>query len=93
MKPSTIAKTFIVIATILMVFTGSALAGEVTLVGEINDNYQLVADGQIYEIADTATGNDLAENYISARVQVTGTVETAEETNIITVISYTVVPD
>jgi hypothetical protein len=70
-----------------------ALAGQVTLVGEVNDNYQLVANGQIYEIADTPKGNDLAENYISAKVKVTGSVEDSNDMQTLTVVSFEVLPE
>lgn len=70
-----------------------ALAGKVTLMGEVNDNYQLDASGQIYEIADTPKGNDLAENYISAKVKVTGTVEESNDTKTITVEAFEVIPE
>jgi hypothetical protein len=69
------------------------LAGQVTLIGEINDNYQLVADGQIYEIADTPEGNQLAENYISAKVKVTGSVEENNDMKTLTVVSFEVMPE
>lgn len=70
-----------------------ALAGNVTLIGEVNDNYQLVANGQIYEIADTPKGNELAENFISAKVKVTGSVEESNDMNTLTVASFEVMPD
>jgi hypothetical protein len=70
-----------------------ALAGNVTLIGEVDDNYQLVANGQIYEIADTPKGNELAENFISAKVKVTGSVEESNDMNTLTVASFEVMPD
>ena len=79
-----------VILTLLALFVGQALAGEKTLVGEINDNYQLIVGNQTYDIADTAEGNELAENHISEKVEVTGTVEERDDIKIITVISYKV---
>ena len=79
---------------VLLVFSaGWALAAEVTITGEVNDNYQIVADGQIYEIADTEKGNDLAENYISAKVQVQGTIDEENDMKIITVTSFKVLSD
>jgi len=70
-----------------------ALAGEMTLIGEVNDNYQLVSDGQIYEIADTPKGNEMAENFISAKVKVTGSVEEKNEMKTITVVNFEVLPE
>ena len=80
----------IVAMSFLIPLVSPALAGEVTIVGEVNDNYQIISEGQIYEIADTAEGNELAENNISAKVKVTGTVEERDDMKIITVISFQV---
>ncbi len=70
-----------------------SLAGDVTLVGEVNDNYQLVSNGQIYEIADTAKGNDMAENFINAKVKVTGSVDDSADMKILTVVAFEVIPE
>lgn len=78
---------------ILFVITAPALAGEITLIGEVNDNYQLVAEGQVYEIADTPKGNEMAENFISVKVKVTGTVEDGGEMKTITVEKFEVMPE
>ena len=86
--------TGIALAILLFFSTAMpALAGQVTLVGEVNDNYQLVANGQIYEIADTPKGNDMAENYISAKVKVTGMVEEDNDMKTLTVVSFEVMPE
>jgi hypothetical protein len=77
----------------MLVFAGAALAAEKIVVGQVNDNYQIIANGQIYEIADTATGGDLAENHVNAKVQVKGTVEERDDMKIITVISYKVLSE
>lgn len=70
-----------------------AMAGDVTVIGEVNENYQLVANGQVYEIADTPKGNEMAENFISSKVKVTGTLEEKNEMKTITVISFEVLPE
>jgi len=70
-----------------------ATAGDVTLVGEVNDNYQLYAEGQLFEVAETPAGNDLVTHYISAKVEVIGTVEEKEDMKIITVLSFRVMPE
>ncbi|KJS31817.1 MAG: hypothetical protein VR64_09780 [Desulfatitalea sp. BRH_c12] len=67
-----------------------SLATNYDIVGEVNDNYQLVTAGQIYEIADTAAGNDMAENHMNTQVKISGTVEERDDMKIITVISYTI---
>jgi hypothetical protein len=44
----------------------------ITIVGEVNDSNQIVADGVIYEVDDTPQGYELLTNYMSRRVEVTG---------------------
>jgi hypothetical protein len=83
----------ILAVTLFLSMAAPALAGEVTLIGQVNDSYQLESDGQIYEIADTPKGNDMAENYISAKVKVTGTIEEKNDMKTITVTDFQVVPE
>ena len=83
----------IVPVMIVALLASTAMAGTVSLTGEVNDNYQLVTDGQVYEIADTPEGNDLAENHISEKVKVVGTVQESEDLKIITVASYQVIAE
>lgn len=84
----------LVLVTILFLSTVvPVMAAEVTLIGEVNDNYQLVADGQIYEIADTPKGNEMAENFISVKVKVTGTVEEGSEMKTLTVENFEVMAE
>ena len=69
-------------ATILAVFFGVVMlvispsslpaSDTITIVGEVNDANQIVADGIIYEVDDTPQGNELVTNYISRKVEVTG---------------------
>lgn len=73
-------------------FLGLVFAVEITIVGEVNYLYQIMTDGQIYEVANTAMGDDLVMNHIAERVEVTGTVEKKKEMKIITVKSFKVVP-
>jgi hypothetical protein len=60
----------------------------ITLVGEINDTGQLVAEGDIFDIELDDLGEDLVKNYISIKVEVKGTVREGEEMKIITVKSF-----
>ena len=73
------------------VFLYPVFATEMTIVGEVNYAYQIMADGQVYEVANTSMGDDLVMNYIAEKVEVTGTVEEKEEFKIITVKSFKVV--
>jgi hypothetical protein len=68
----------------------NALATDkVTIQGTVDDNYQLVDDeGQIYEIADTTQGNELAENHIGEKVKVTGTLEKDDDYQVIVVTTF-----
>lgn len=81
------------ISVTFLVFSYMAFAGDITIVGEVNDTQQIVADGQIYEVANTPTGDDLVFNYIAVKVKVTGTVEENEDMKIITVKSFKAVPE
>lgn len=83
----------VLVIAMLAVFTLPALAAEKTIVGEVNDNYQIVTADQIYEIADTPEGNDLAENHISAKAKVVGTVEDRDDMKIVTVTSFQVLSE
>ena len=88
-------KVLMVCLTTLVIVTSLAHAQTetVTLVGEINDTHQLVTHDEIYDIADTPLGDDLVKNYVSAKVEVTGTVQPGEEQKIIRVKSFKVVDE
>ena len=73
------------------VFLYPVFASEMTIVGAVNYFYQIMADGQVYEVANTSMGDDLVMNYIAEKVEVTGTVEEKEEVKIITVKFFKVV--
>jgi hypothetical protein len=81
------------ISLTFFVFSYIAFAGDITIVGEVNDTHQIVADGKIYEVAETPMGDDLVMNYIAERVEVNGKVEEKDETRIITVKSFRVVSE
>ena len=84
---------------ILMAFVFSLLSLShaksevITLVGEINDTGQLVAEGDIFDIEPTDLGIDLVQNYISLKVKVECTVREGEELKIVTVRSFQVVDE
>jgi hypothetical protein len=81
------------ISATFLVLSHIAFAGDITIVGEVNDTQQIVADGKIYDVAETEKGDDLVTNYIAEKVEVTGTVEEKGEMNIITVKSFKVVSE
>ena len=71
----------------------SAVAAEKTVIGKVNDNYQIVSDSQTYEIDNTEKGKDLAENHVGAKVEVTGRVVERDDMKILTVVSYKVLSE
>ena len=85
--------SFLVLALSFLFFTYIVFATEITIVGEVNDTHQIVADGKIYDVAVTPEGDDLVTNYIAEKVMVKGTLVEKEDTKIITVKSFKVVPE
>ena len=82
-----------VISAALWILSLPALADKVTVVGEVNDNQEIVAEGLIYTVGDSAAGDDLVLNYISQRVKVVGRIAEGEEGKIIIVESFEVVEE
>ena len=79
---------------ILLALSTVAMASDVTIIGEVNDSYQIVAqDGKVYEVADTEKGNDLVENQIGQKVKVTGTLMEEGEYTVIFVKDYEVLAE
>jgi hypothetical protein len=64
------------------VFLYPVFATELTIIGEVNYFYQIMADGQVYEVANTSMGDDLVINHVAEKVEATGTVEEKEEVKI-----------
>ncbi len=81
------------ISIVLWIFTFSALADKVTLVGEVNDNQEIVTEGEIYMVGDSTVGDDLVRNYISQRVKVVGRIVESEEGKVIIVDFFEVVEE
>jgi hypothetical protein len=96
MKRGTITVMMVLLALVLAAAVPfSAMASEtMTIQGEVNDNFQIVdSDGQIYEIGDTASGNDLVENHIGKKAKVVGTVEQDEDVKIIKVTTFEILAE
>lgn len=75
MKRKTEAAILAVFFGVMMVVLSSsplAASDTITIVGEVNDANQIVAEGVIYEVDDTPQGNELVTNYISRKIEVTG---------------------
>lgn len=71
----------------MVVLSSFSLAANdtITIVGEVNDANQIVADGVIYEVDDTPQGNELLTNYISRKVEVTGSLRIEGDMRILAV--------
>ena len=89
---SSLSIVFAVLLVFSVFLSNPAIAEPVSvnIVGEINDEYQIVAkDGIIYEIADTELGHDLLK-HIGAVVEVTGDVEEEDGVKVLDVKSFEV---
>ena len=91
-------KSVLVALIAVMMVLGAPLAvlaaEQVTIQGEVNDSYQIVdANGQVYEVADTAQGNALVENHIGEKAKVTGTIQQDQDVKIISVTTFEILPE
>lgn len=83
------------LAMLMIAFlSGPAISADsVTIVGIMNDSYQIVTgNDQVYEIAEGEKGDELIE-FVDKKVKVTGTVEEDDGTKAITVTSYEVIEE
>jgi hypothetical protein len=82
------------IVIVLTLLSSLALAGKrVTIVGTVNDYYQIVTDeGTVYDIVENEKGDELAE-LVDKKVRVVGTLEEDEDSKLITVESYKVIDE
>ena len=78
MMIKSIPYVFVILITFSLLASPAA-ACRVTLIGEVNDNQQFVADNEIYEIDNNAVGDDLVFNHIAERVKVVGQVNSVRE--------------
>ena len=91
MRSKRVVRLMVVITFVMAALIPTCVlsAETVSIEGEVNDSFQIVAgNGQVYEVADTTRGNDLVENYIGEKVKVTGTVEKDGEVQMITVMTF-----
>ena len=85
--------TGILIIGFVSMFAGFAIGGDVTIVGTVNDENQLVDNaGTVYEVADNEKGEELME-HVGKKIQVKGTVMEDEDGKLITITSYTVMEE
>ena len=82
-----------VLLGLILVLAAPVLATEVTVIGKVNDSYQIETDqGDVFEVADTDVGNELL-SHIGKKVEVTGTVSEELGIKIITVGVYVVLEE
>ncbi len=91
------SKVICIVASLFILsamFAGVSSAGKsVTIVGYVNDQYQIVDDeGTVYEIADSEKGEEVAE-LVDRKLRVTGSLMDADGTPIIEIIMYEVIDD
>ena len=91
------SKIICVVASLLILWAmlaGVSSAGKsVTIVGYVNDQYQIVdAEGTVFEIADSEKGEEVAE-LVDRKLRVTGSLMDADGTPIIEIIMYEVMED
>ena len=85
-----IAVVVVMAFTILLSGPAAADPSVVTVVGEVNDQYQIIdQDGITYEIADTELGNEVLQR-IGAVVEVTGDLTEQDGVKVLDVITFKV---
>jgi len=80
-----------IILTAVCLLVSPVAAFKITLVGEVNDKQQFVADNEIFEIDNNAAGDDLVLNYMAQKVKVVGILKETRDSKIIKVESFEVV--
>lgn len=85
--------SLLVILAIVCMLVSPAAAVKLTLIGEVNDNQQIVADDEIYEVDNNAAGDDLVINYVGQKVKVFGLLRETRQHKIIKVESFEIVEE
>ncbi len=81
---------FVLIMTTVLISGVAWGASTVTIVGEVNDDFQIIADGdQVYEIMTDDNGEELA-GHAGEKVKVAGEIVEDEGDRVIKVLSYEV---
>ena len=92
------ARLLIILSIIISAVSLPASPGapdRVILIGKVNDNFQIVADNETYEVKNNAVGDDLVFNYVNKKVRIVGHISLTRKFKItvITVESFEVVED
>ena len=80
-----------VVLMVVCILVPPVAAYRITLVGEVNENNQVVADNEIYEVDNNTVGDDLVVNHIAQKVKVVGILKHTRKFKIISVESFEVV--
>lgn len=87
-KRKWIVAGIICVFSFALICSNPVFAEEITIIGTVNDTYQIVADdGVVYEVEDTDMGNDML-NHVGKTVEVTGKVVEEDGVKSIKVESY-----
>ena len=85
-----IVAVIVCVLSLTLIFSSQVFADEVSIVGKVNDNYQIVTEeGTVYEVADTDMGNEMLNN-VGKTVEAIGTISEEDGHKFITVKAYTV---
>jgi hypothetical protein len=85
--------TGMLIIGFVSMFAGFAIGGDITIVGTVNDEYQIVDDaGTVYDVEDNEKGEEIVE-HVGQKIQVKGTVMEDEDGKMITITSFTVMEE
>ena len=88
-----------IMLTAVCLLASPVAADRITLIGEVNDNQQIVANNEIYDVDHNAAGDDLVLNFIAQKVKVVGQLKVVQQSDesdaskIITVESFEVVEE
>lgn len=89
-------KLLAAVTALMMIFlmVAPVLADQVTLTGKVSGDYQIVDDqGQSYDIAESAMGEELVSKASGKTVEVTGTLEEDGSMKTIVVESYKILQE
>ena len=83
----------VALAAAVILSSSPLTASDFTIIGEINDSNQIVADEMIFEVDDTPEGDNLVKNYKNKKVKVTGKLTIEGDMRIIAVKEFEVVEE
>lgn len=83
----------LIVSFVFMVAGPALSGGDVTIVGTLNDDNQIVdSAGVVYEVAENDMGEEVME-HVGKKMEIKGTVMEEEDSKMITITSYTVLEE